>query len=109
MRVQRSMGMEGETKDIVVQHPPKNIPKKLESLITEMALDTYNILEGADLGQVIIRVDKDLNPHIISFDPLPSLHPQGGVASAAAVIGISYSELLEEIVRIAITRYKNEE
>jgi len=71
--------------------------------------DTYNILEGADLGQVIIRVDKDLNPHIISFDPLPSLHPQGGVASAAAVIGISYSELLEEIVRIAITRYKNEE
>lgn len=101
--------IEKGTKDILVQHPPKNIPKKLESLITEMALDTYNILEGADSSQVKIRVDKDLNPHIISFDPLPSFHPQGCVANAAALIGIHYNELLEEIVRIAIARYKSEE
>ena len=109
IHVQGNGGIEIETNDVLIQHPPRNIPKKLESLITEMALDTYNILEGSDLGQVKIRVDKDLNPHIICFDPLPSLHPQGGVAGAAAVSGISYSELLEEIVRIAITRYKNEE
>ena len=93
--------------NILIQHPPKNIPKKLESLITEMALDTYNILEAEDYGQVKIRVDQGLNPHIISIDLSPPLHPHGCVARAAALVGINYGELLEEIIRITIARYQN--
>jgi D-alanine-D-alanine ligase-like ATP-grasp enzyme len=94
--------------NILMQCPPKNIPKKLESLITEMALDAYNILECEDYSEVKIRVDKDFNPHIIGVDPSPSLHTQDLVASAAVLAGLRYSELVEEIMRLAAARYKNQ-
>ncbi|MGE5297879.1 MAG: hypothetical protein ACM3KM_01825, partial [Acidobacteriaceae bacterium] len=100
--------MKGLSDNFVVQRPPKNIPKKLESLITQMALDANNNVECEDLGLVKIRVDKDLNPNIISIDPSPSLHPKGPLAAAAELVGWQYSDLIEEIMRITTTRYKNQ-
>lgn len=92
--------------DFSVQRPPKNISKKLESLITEIALDTYNVLEFKDYGLIKIRVDKDQNPYVISVDPLPSLGEKGDLAVAASLVGLNHGALLEEIIRFSIMRYK---
>ena len=101
-------GGEDISENFLIQRPPKNIPKKLESLLTEIALDAYSILECEDYGQVKIRVDKDYNPYVISVDPTPSLYMNEFVAQAAGLIGMRYGELIEEIIRIAIARYKSE-
>lgn len=92
---------------IVVQRPPKNISKKLETLISEIALDTYNILDCHDYGRVEIRVDKNNNPYILELNPNPSINITDCVPSVAKLTGLEYGDFIEEIIRMAIRRYKN--
>ncbi|MFA5155692.1 MAG: ATP-grasp domain-containing protein [Patescibacteria group bacterium] len=97
----------GEYKKIVVQRPPKNIGKKLETLLGEIALDTYNILDCHDYGRIEIRVDKNNNPYVLELNPNPSLDAEGTFSASAEVIGMDYGDFLEEIIRLAIKRYKD--
>jgi len=97
----------GEYKKIIVQRPPKNINKKLEALLGEIALDTYNILDCHDYGRIEIRVDKNNNPYVLELNPNPSLDAEGTFSASAEVIGMDYGDFLEEIIRLAIKRYKD--
>lgn len=90
----------------IIHRPPKNISKKLESLITEIALDAYNILECRDYAHIKIRVDKDQNPTVIRVNPAPLLHPDGCLAHSALLLDMQYGDLVEEIIRVALDRYK---
>ena len=92
---------------IEMQTPPKNISKKLESLITEIALDTYNILDCHDYGRVEIRVDADDNPYVLELNPNPSINTEDSTPGAAELVGMNYGDFLEEIIRLAIARYKD--
>jgi D-alanine-D-alanine ligase len=92
---------------IIVQRPAKNISKKLESLLSEIALDTYNILDCHDYGRVEIRVDKDDNPYVLELNPNPSINIGNCVPEVAKLTGLDYGEFLEEIIALAIKRYKN--
>jgi len=97
----------GEYNKIMVQRPPKNIGKKLEQLLGEIALDTYNILDCHDYGRIEIRVDKNNNPYVLELNPNPSLDAEGTFSASAEVIGMDYGDFLEEIIRLAIKRYKD--
>ena len=94
-------------KMITIQNPVKNISKKLEAVITEIALDTYKILHCNDYGIVEIRVDEDDNPYVLEVDPNPILAQQGTLTKAAKLVGLGYGDLLEEIISLAITRYQS--
>jgi len=97
----------GEYKKIMVQRPPKNIGKKLEQLLGEIALDTYNILDCHDYGRIEIRVDKNNNPYVLELNPNPSLDKEGTFIASAELIGMDFGDFLEEIIRLAIKRYKD--
>lgn len=92
---------------VFVQRPAKNISKKLEALITEIALDTYNILDCHDYGRIEIRVDKDDNPFVLELNPNPSINIRDCVPEMAKLIGMDYGDFLEQIIYLAIKRYKN--
>lgn len=92
---------------IIKQRPPRNISKKLETLLGEIALDTYRILDCHDYGRVEIRVDKNNNPYVLELNPNPSLNSDGVFSASAEVIGLDYADFLEEIIRLAIKRYKD--
>jgi len=92
---------------IITQSPPKNISKKLESLISEISLDTYNILDCHDYGRVEVRVDKDDNPYVLELNPNPSINIEDSTPGAAELVGMDYGAFLEEIIRLAIARYKD--
>jgi len=94
-------------KKIVTQRPPKNISKRLTSLISEIALDTYNILGCHDYGRVEIRVDKNDNPYVLELNPNPSINMGDCVPYVAELIGMDYGDFVEEIIKMAIRRYKN--
>lgn len=87
--------------------PPHHIDPKLESLITEIALDSYYIMRCRDFGSVRIRVDKDDNPYVIRVEANPPLTPTSSVARAAKAMKMDFGDLLEELLRLAIERYKN--
>jgi D-alanine-D-alanine ligase len=92
--------------EIVIQRPPKNISKKVETLITEIALDTYNILDCQDYGRVEIRVDNDNNPYVLELNANPHLGPNACLPAVAKLLGTEYADLLVKIITLAIRRYQ---
>ncbi|MDD4607035.1 MAG: ATP-grasp domain-containing protein [Patescibacteria group bacterium] len=91
---------------IIRQRPPQNISHKLADLLGEIALDTYNILDCHDYGRVEIRVDKNNNPYVLELNPNPSINFGDCVPASAELVGMDYGDFLEEIIRLAIKRYK---
>ncbi len=92
---------------VMVQRPPKNISRRLGSLLTEIALDTYNILDCHDYGRVEIRVDKYDNPYVLELNPNPSVNIGDCLPEVARLTGMSYGDFLEDIINMAIRRYRN--
>ena len=92
---------------VEIQRPPKNVSKKLLSLISEIALDTYNILGCHDYGRVEIKLDADGNPHVLELNPNPSINIPNCLPSVAKLTGMSYEDFIEQILLLAIKRYKD--
>lgn len=90
---------------IKLQRPAKNISKKLEAVISEISLDTYSILDCHDYGRVEIRVDKKDNPYVLELNPNPSLKENSCLPVMAKLMNISYQDLIEEIINLAVKRY----
>ena len=91
----------------MIQRPPKNISKRLESLITEISLDTYNILDCHDYGRVEVKIDKNNNPYVLELNPNAGINTEDCMPACAELIGLDYGDFIEEIIRMAIRRYKN--
>ncbi len=92
-------------KNIMIQNPLKNVSKKLESLITEIAIDTYKIMRCRDYGRVSVRVDKDDNPYVLELNTNPFLHNGEHLTKAAQVNGMNFGDLIEEIIRVSLSRF----
>ena len=92
---------------IIIQKPPKNVSQKLQTVISEIALDTYNILACHDYGRVEVRVDEAGNPYVLELNPNPSINIMDCVPKVAEIEGFNYGDFLEEIIRLAVKRYKN--
>jgi D-alanine-D-alanine ligase len=93
-------------KSIKIERPPKINPK-LATLISEIALDTYNILDCHDYGRVEIRVDADGNPYVLELNPNPSIGIGDCVPSVAEISGQDFGDFLEEIIALAAKRYRD--
>ncbi|EKD43983.1 MAG: hypothetical protein ACD_72C00047G0002 [uncultured bacterium] len=94
-------------KKIIFQSPVKHINPKLESLLTEIALDVYQIMKCKDYGRVGIRVDKDGNPYVLEIDTNPPLNEHTDIVKAAKLTGMKFGDLLEEIINLAVKRYQS--
>src|SRR3989339_7564 len=92
--------------NIELQEPAKNINVKLSYLISEIALDTYSILDCHDYGRVEIKVDKNNNPYVLELNPNPSLSPKAMLPAAAKLVGEDYGDLLEQLIVLAVKRYQ---
>ncbi len=85
---------------------PAKISEKLARLITEISIDTYNILGAHDYGRVELRVDKDDNPYVIELNPNPSIGDDTGTYSCAQLVGYDYGKFLELLLSSAVQRYQ---
>lgn len=95
-------------KNIVLQVPPRNVSDKLMKLMTEMALDTYNILDCHDYGRAEIKIDKNNNPYLLELNPNPSIGAEDVMDLSLKGNKFTYGEFLEEIIGMMIKRYKDE-
>ncbi|MCF7917537.1 ATP-grasp domain-containing protein [Candidatus Gracilibacteria bacterium] len=86
---------------------PARIPKKLDTLISEIAMDVYNIFDCHDYGKVEMRVDKNGNPFVLELNPNPTVDHNAFLPMAAKLAGYSYEDLVEEILWMAVQRYQN--
>jgi D-alanine-D-alanine ligase len=95
-------------KKIVLERASKAVNPKLEALITEIAIDAYKIMQCRDYGRVGIRVDKEGNPYVLEVDTNPPLNPETEMVRAAKLTGMDFGDVLEEIINVAVKRYKKE-
>lgn len=100
-------GSDKKAADSIKVEKPARIPKKLDNLLSEIALDVYNILGCYDYGKVEIRVDKNGNPYVLELNPNPPLEMHDFMPEAAKLAGYSYEALLEQIILMAAQRYKD--
>lgn len=85
---------------------PARIPKKLATLISEIALDVYNLFDCLDYAKVEIRTDRHGNPYVLEVNPNPPVGPEDTMAICAGLDGYSYEEFVEELILVAVQRYR---
>jgi D-alanine-D-alanine ligase len=74
--------------------------------IERVAIAAYRAVELRDYGRVDLRVDAAGSPWVIDVNPNPDISPDSGVTRAAAAYGWSHPRLVDEIVNIALARYR---
>ncbi|PIY78529.1 MAG: hypothetical protein COY82_01985, partial [Parcubacteria group bacterium CG_4_10_14_0_8_um_filter_35_7] len=55
---------------------------------------------------VEIRTDQNSNPYVLELNPNPSINVNDSTVASAELIGLNYADFIEEIIKMAIKRYK---
>jgi D-alanine-D-alanine ligase len=87
---------------------PAPVAPALYREIERTALDAYHALGCRDWCRVDIRVDRFGVPNVLELNPLPGIIPDPAMNScfpkAARAAGLSYDEVVQEVVHIAWRR-----
>ncbi len=71
----------------------------LQKQLEKLAKDCWNLFGLTGYARVDFRVDPENRPFILEINPNPCLEPNAGVAASVAQAGLSYVELIDDIVR----------
>ncbi|MCS7093369.1 MAG: ATP-grasp domain-containing protein [Patescibacteria group bacterium] len=90
---------------------PARLSRKLERKIKEICLQTWKALEIRDWCRIDIRCDREENPYVLEVNSPPGIIPPEVSRSSyfplsARAAKISYQQLLEDLVKIALERYR---
>lgn len=84
---------------------PARVSASLKARIEDVAIRAYTAMGLRDYGRVDIRV-RNGQPHVLEVNPNADLAPDAGIARASGVAGMTYPDLMDEIVRLAARRYR---
>lgn len=84
---------------------PAKISKKLTNTLINLAHQTFMAVGCKDLGRVDIRVDQNENPYVLEINPLPALSKQDTFGTMARTIGMTYEQLVAQVLQVSINRY----
>jgi len=89
-----------DTKSVV----PTDLPDETVMSLQKTAVAAYQALELRDYGRVDMRLQPDGRVQVIEVNPNPWLSSRAELAMAARKAGRTYSQLVEEIVDLAMAR-----
>lgn len=95
----------GEAAKNVAVICPAKITENEERQVIETAKKVFSVMPCPDFGRVDIRLHENGIPYFIELNPLPSLHPNASLMTAARVRGLEFKDLLKFIIRSAAKRY----
>ena len=90
-----------DTKSVVAT----DLSDETTALLQSTAVAAYQALELRDYGRVDMRLKEDGSVSVIEVNPNPWLASRAELAMAARKAGRTYTELIEEIVNMAMARY----
>lgn len=88
---------------------PAQLDNELEKKIIDNCLRTYKVLRCKDWSRIDVRLDRNGNPNIIEINPLPGIMPDpkenSSFPKAARAAGISYEDMINQVLLSACKRY----
>ena len=81
-----------------------DLPDETVHTLQQTAVAAYNALELRDYGRVDMRLQPDGKVHVIEVNPNPWLASKAEFAMAARKSGRTYTQLIEELVELAVAR-----
>jgi D-alanine-D-alanine ligase len=92
---------------VYFQNIPSRIPAALtskeEQVVHKVARASYRAMGLRDLGRVDIRFENGI-PYVIDINELPDLSPDAGFWNSARVTGLTYPQMVENILIHALRR-----
>lgn len=86
--------------------PAKRLPSGMRDRVISVALDAYRCLGLRDYGRVDIRFQLDRGPFVIDVNPNPDISSDAGLALAAKRSGMTYEQLIGQIIEFAGSRHE---
>lgn len=74
----------------------------LRDTLEKASKDCWSLFGLRGYARVDFRVDASGRPYILEINPNPCIEPNAGVAAACAQAGLSYVQLIDDIVRAAL-------
>lgn len=99
----RGSRMYRDTKSRVAE----DLPEEAVTALQQTAIAAYHALELRDYGRIDMRLQPDGQVAVIEANPNPWLSSRAEFAMAARKAGRTYTELVGEIVELALARYRN--
>jgi D-alanine-D-alanine ligase len=85
---------------------PADIPQDLEAELKRLALAAFEAIGALDVARVDFRLGADRQPYLMEINTLPGLNPTvSDVCIMARAEGMHYTDLINEILNLAIDRY----
>lgn len=81
---------------------PAEVEPELAQRISDVALQAFRAVGGRGYGRVDIRLDENNVPCVLEVNCNPCLDEGMGIARSAEQAGISYPQLLQMIIRVAL-------
>ncbi|MFC1627887.1 ATP-grasp domain-containing protein [Gemmatimonadota bacterium] len=88
---------------------PAGLPPETSAYIQELAVRVFAALNTFDYGRVDFRLNRYNLPYILEMNSMASLNPGSSFVTAARKSGLSYAQLINRIVDVAVKRYSREE
>ena len=83
---------------------PADIGSDLERRLRELALAAHEALGLRDFSRVDFRLDAAGSPYCLEVNTLPGMTPTSLLPQSAAVFGISFEDLCDRMIRLALAR-----
>jgi D-alanine-D-alanine ligase len=89
---------------------PAKIPTALQREIENLCRQVFNVLRCRDWCRIDLRLDARGVPNILEVNPIPGVLPNPEEHSffptAAAAAGLSYDDMINEVLSTALARYR---
>ena len=86
---------------------PAVLPEKTRNIIETCSLKLFERLECKDYARFDWRLDADGNPKLLEVNPNPGWCWDGHLAKMAKFAGLTYQDMLKEILTVAENRINN--
>lgn len=88
---------------------PADIPAALETELKRLTVEAFEAIEALDVGRVDFRLGRDGQPYLLEINTLPGLNPRlSDLCIMARAEGFDYTDLINEILDLALDRYAEE-
>jgi len=83
---------------------PAQIDQELWDLVAETSLKAYRLTGCHGYARVDTRLGADGDPYVLEVNPNPDISYTAGAARQAAAIGLTYSQFIDKIITLAMSR-----